>query len=141
MCELEQTLHDYCEAAHGTGECFDDPAKANRCARELYTHYIALRQTQLGRDAIASLMNHENPNIRLWAAAHSLEWAPAMATAILEELRDSDGPASFDAKWTLKEYKRKGRLSVLPLLEPEFSCARVSIARGEPDVPETTQAV
>jgi hypothetical protein len=30
---------------------------------------------------------------------------------------------------------------VLPLLEPEFSCARVSIAQGEPDVPETTQAV
>jgi hypothetical protein len=35
----------------------------------------------------------------------------------------------------------RGSSSVLPLLEPEFSCARVSIAQGEPDVPETTQAV
>jgi hypothetical protein len=29
----------------------------------------------------------------------------------------------------------------LPILEAEFSCARVSIARGEPDVPKTAKAV
>jgi hypothetical protein len=33
------------------------------------------------------------------------------------------------------------RETVLRLMEPEFSCARVSLARGEPDVPETAKAV
>ncbi|NQU19711.1 MAG: DUF2019 domain-containing protein [Candidatus Nealsonbacteria bacterium] len=56
-------------------------------------------------------MSHDNPHVRLWAAAHSLEWAPDAARVALEKLRDGDGPGSFDAKWTLKEYERKGRLS------------------------------
>jgi len=112
-------VRNYCEAACGTARLVDamthslDPAKANQCADELHAHYLALRHTQAGRDAITSLMSHEDTSVRLWAAGHSLEWAPDAAQAVLEELRDSDGPVSFEAKWTLIEYHR-GRLSFGP---------------------------
>ena len=116
MCEFESAVRGYCEAARSTARLVDaanlslHPAKANKCADELHAHYVALRQTQAGRDAITSLMGHEHPSVRLMAAAHSLEWAPDAARVALEELRDSGGPVSFEAEMTLKEYQ-KGRLS------------------------------
>ncbi len=117
MNELESTLRAYCDAAQGTARLVDaidqslDPVKADRCFGQLHAQYVVLRQTQAGRDAITSLMSHEHPSVRLWAASHSLEWAPDAARATLEQLRVSDGPVSFEAKWTLKEYQKKGRLS------------------------------
>jgi hypothetical protein len=116
MYDLDSAVRAYCEAALGTARVVDaanlslDPGNANRCADELHAQYVVLRQTQAGRDAVTSLITHAEPSVRLWAAAHSLEWAPDVARVALEELRDSGGPVSFEAKWTLKEYE-KGRLS------------------------------
>jgi putative restriction endonuclease len=70
----------------------------------------------------------------------------------LEEIPDDDIAALSEQRQrivqTVSRLSRRGSFRqqvkfayVLPLLEPEFSCARVSIAQGEPDVPETTQAV
>jgi hypothetical protein len=109
MAELENALRGYCEAAAGTAASV--PAIANRWARQLCAYYMILRKTQAGKDAIASLMSHEDRHVRLWAAAHSLEWAPDSARAALERMRDSGGAGAFDAKWTLIEYQEKGRLS------------------------------
>lgn len=116
MIEVESAARGYCDAARGTARLVDatnlslDPVKANNSADELQAHYIVLRRTQVGRDAITSLMGHEHLSVRLMAAAHSLEWAPDTARVVLEELRDSGGPVSFEAEMTLKEYQ-KGRLS------------------------------
>jgi hypothetical protein len=58
-------------------------------------------------------MFDEDPNVRLWAAAHSLEWTPQAAQVELERLIDNGGMLGFEAETTLKEYQ-KGRLSFGP---------------------------
>jgi transposase len=52
-----------------------------------------------------------------------------------------NGAAAFERRNIRATEAKDRQLAVLPLLEPEFSCARVSIARGEPDVPKTAKAV
>lgn len=98
----------YRVAALGTGTL--DPKKNNKNVDMLHSCYKHLRATEEGRAGIILLVSDDNPHVRVWAAAHSLEWDPAIARPALEALRDSNGPASFAAKWTLKEYD-EGNLS------------------------------
>ena len=104
---VSELLEKYREAAEGTAE--QNPKIQNKWADELHRYYKLLRATDEGRSAIMTLLTDPSPHVRVWAGAHSLEWAPAAARAALEILRDSDGPCSFDAKMTLREYDR-GRL-------------------------------
>ena len=60
-------------------------------------------------DAIRQLMADPEPSVRCCAAANSLQWKPEDARRVLEKLRDSQGPFSFDAEMTLSEFD-KGRL-------------------------------
>ena len=106
--KLIEILANYRDAAIGTAAL--DSTQNNMCVDRLHSCYKILRETDDGRAGIISLISDENPHVRGWAAAHSLEWAPQIAKLALEDLRDSDGPASFSAKWTLKEFS-KGRLS------------------------------
>ena len=99
---VAQLLAEYREAAAGTGTL--DFKKNNTNAQKLHTCYKELREIDEGRAAIVGSISDGNPHVRVWAAAHSLQWAPEIARRALEALRDSDGPASFTAKWTLKEY-------------------------------------
>lgn len=63
-----------------------------------------------GRMALLDLLNHPDPHVRTWAAAHSLEFAPDRAEATLNEVAQSDvGIVSFDAEITLEQWK-KGEL-------------------------------
>ena len=41
------------------------------------------------------------------AAAHSLQWNPGIARRVLETLKNSHGPFSFDAEMTLKEFEKR----------------------------------
>jgi hypothetical protein len=114
MDEINESIRRYREAAQGTARLMDaanmDPKKVNKCADEVRAQYIILRRTEEGRTAIISLISHEDPSVRLLAASHSLEWEPAAAKEVLEELRDSNGPVSFEAEMTLKEFEKR-RLS------------------------------
>lgn len=65
-----------------------------------------------GRDAqlgLIELLNYTNFDVRLWAATHSLEFAPELGEPVLTELSNSGDLAGFDAKMTLSEW-RKGTL-------------------------------
>jgi hypothetical protein len=111
MSELANELHKYCEAAQGQKKfSFTDSKKANECYRDLQACYEALRQSHEGRDAITSLLSHDDLAVRLWAAAHSLEWTPGAARELLEQIRDGGGSGSFTAEMTLQQYDEKGRL-------------------------------
>ncbi len=101
------TLHR--EYAKGTSD--PDPKKANRCAKQLAKYYEESSTTKEGQSAIQSFISDPNPHIRCWASAHSLKWYPKLALASLEELAESDGSCSFDARIIVDEYK-KGRLSL-----------------------------
>jgi uncharacterized protein DUF2019 len=100
---LQELLKSYQKAAEGTGAGVD-PEQNNQNVDKLHECYKQLKMTKEGREAIMSLINDPNPFVRCWAAAHSLQWIPAIARSALEALRDSNGPGSFDAKWTLIEF-------------------------------------
>ena len=89
--------------------CDPDPKKANKGAKQLHACYKILRESKEGREALIGLMEDSDPSVRCWSAAECLQWNPDAARRVLEMLRDSQGPFSFDAEMTLKEYDN-GRL-------------------------------
>ncbi len=94
----------YRAAAEGTSN--PDPNEANKWYDQVHAIYKQLRRTAEGKDKITELISDPSPNIRMLAAAHSLMWAPDIARKALETLRDSNGPRSFEAKMTLKEFEK-----------------------------------
>jgi hypothetical protein len=72
---------------------------------------LRLRDSGEGRAVIEKLAVDSNPQVRGWSAVHAWKWNPALARQVLTELRDGDGPGSFEAKWTLVEMD-KGSLNV-----------------------------
>jgi hypothetical protein len=106
--EIDEVLAQYKDGALGTSD--RDPRKANKAQARMHAAYKSLRETVEGREAILSLLDDPSPHVRCWAAAHSLEWNEVAAVTVLEGLRESRGPCSFDAEMTLAEF-RKGQLS------------------------------
>ena len=107
--ELAELLARYRAAAMGTDD--SDTKRQHRCADTVHACYKALRQTEDGRKGLAGLMSDPSPSVRVWAASHSLAWAPATARATLESIRTSGVfPHAFDADITLEEFD-KGTLS------------------------------
>jgi hypothetical protein len=106
---VSELLAKYSEAAAGTAET--TPNIQNKWADILHECYKSLCKSEEGRRGIIVLMNDGNPNVRLWAASHSLQWTPEAASKVLENLRDAVGfPCSFNAEITLEEFQ-KGSLS------------------------------
>jgi len=87
-----------------------DPRKSNKCHDKWHACYKILRETEEGRQAIIRLLQDTEPSVRCGAAAHSLQWVQDNARQVLEALRDSKGPCSFEAEMILNEFE-KGRLT------------------------------
>ena len=87
-----------------------DPDEANRFHDECHSSYRVLRETDEGRKAIMSLMSDPDRSVQCSAAAHSLQWWPDRARAVLEALGASGGVCSFEAKTVLEEFD-KGSLT------------------------------
>lgn len=68
-----------------------------------------LRQTAEGRQGIEQLLSHPNRGVRLEAAFVCLEWTPALAIPVLQDLVIPRGTQSLAAEMTLSEYSA-GRL-------------------------------
>lgn len=106
--DIETLFLQYIQGADGTKN--KNPKIANKSHDRMHVAFKILRESEEGRQKIISLLDHEGPHVRLWAAAHSLKWVPDEAKLVLEALRDSDGPGSISAGITLKEFE-KGSLS------------------------------
>lgn len=102
---ITDLIADYRIAAIAAQE-IEAPRLQNRWAARLHKAYKALRVDADGRAAIRLLMEDPSCHVRLWAAAHCLDWCPGEAQVELERLRDSDEFASFDARWVLIEHHR-----------------------------------
>src|SRR2546430_2188598 len=96
MDNIVELASKYRRGAEGTSD--RDYKVANKWHDYMHSQYLILRESNDGRLAIAALFCDLSPHVRIWAATHSLAWNAAAAVTVLEEIRDSDGPCSFDAK-------------------------------------------
>ncbi|HLX51222.1 MAG TPA: DUF2019 domain-containing protein [Streptosporangiaceae bacterium] len=92
-------------------EARENPDEANSIFKVHHSVYKILRDTPEGREAIISFMEDPLTPVRLLAATHSLQWQPAQAQAVLEEIMQQTNPYATDAKWTLRSY-RNGKLDL-----------------------------
>ena len=110
MSAIDDLLRQFKEAVIKNAEySMRDPKMANKATAAARECCKELTLTEQGRQGLIALMSDENPHVRSAAASRSLAWEPDRARKVLEEVRDSDGPGAFGAKWTLIEYG-KGRL-------------------------------
>lgn len=107
----EQELIDsYVLAAslHGSATEAGDSDTANRQYDVVAAVYDELRR-RAAEKALLPLLSHDNPNVRKWAGAHALEFAPTDGELALRTVAAGSGIAAFNAQMTLREW-HAGRL-------------------------------
>jgi hypothetical protein len=77
-------------------------------ADEIASVYAELRRRD-GRSALLPLLDADEPGVRVWAAAHALEFAPDKGEVVLVQLSQREDVIGFTAATTLDEW-RAGRL-------------------------------
>lgn len=89
---------------HALSRC--DFKEVNRQAARLSKLYLAIRsQPHDSRvEMLLPLLNHIQLGVRLWAAAHALEFAPQLAEPVLHRLMNAKGLASQIAAATLRDW-------------------------------------
>lgn len=93
---------------HGQATRSGDAKAGNAAAATISSIYRELRVRDR-RSVLLPLTGHEDDGVRLWAAAHSLEFAPSDGELVLEELEGGVGPLAFSAEMTLRRW-RSGQL-------------------------------
>ena len=107
-----ELLHMYEQAAveHGKGKLSGAIKVTNQAADRIAAIYRELRSRgDTERRAILPLLLSDDPNVRAWAGAHALEFAPDQGEPILAELAKERGLIGFGAYMTLKVW-REGQL-------------------------------
>jgi hypothetical protein len=110
---VEQLTAAYQRAAsaHGQATAAGDHEAANRHHDLVAAIYRELRSRGLlAQKALLPLMQDPDDAVRSWAASHALEFSPEQAEPVLIALAESRGISAFNAKMTLREW-RKGNLS------------------------------
>ncbi len=108
MNDVAQMIRDY-ERLAVAWDVERNAKKANRIFDKLHTLALRLRDSAAGREALESLLRHDNRGVRLKAASDCLAWGSTDALAVLEALIHPRGLHSLDAEMTLREY-RAGRM-------------------------------
>ena len=102
-------VRTHAEAAelHGRASIDGDHNSATVQYARLIAAWRELRaQGEDGRSVLTGLLHDSNPRVRLWAAPHVLEFAPALAEAELERLAQRPvGVVRLDAEMTLSEWR------------------------------------
>ena len=104
-------LDEYIKAAieHGQGIEAGDPDVSN-AAYERHAHLLARFFPEEQRRQLVSLLNHESPSVRLWAALDTFQLDPKRSVEVLEAVAREPGLVGFSAEITLREL-RAGRLA------------------------------
>ena len=98
-------------SAHGRASASGDSRAANRAYKRLAVAYRTLRARGPGSQAkLVRLIKDRDAGVRVWVAAHALEFSPAAGEPVLVDLATRPGPVGVDAKITLQEW-RAGRLT------------------------------
>ncbi len=91
--------------AHGDASVEGDHTRANVSYDELIKCFKELRKSGKAAELLG-LLNHSDPNVRLWAATHSLELDGQKAVAVLRELATADHFSSFSAQIILDQWEK-----------------------------------
>ncbi len=106
MC-FDHPLDQYISSAksHGEASVSGDHKKANDSYDRIIASFKKLKA--IGRsDRLLGLLSHDDANVRLWAATHSLEWDEGEAIRTLRALAASDEFASFSAQVILEQWDK-----------------------------------
>jgi hypothetical protein len=104
----EQLVAIYRQAA--LEHSHSDGAAGNAAADRIAAVYRELRSRGLEHQKrLLPLLLREDDGVRVWAAAHALEFEPRQGEAILSEIAKGMGMKAFSAKMALKSW-REGNL-------------------------------
>ena len=105
---IEQLVSHYIEAAaqHRTVSAVGDHHDADKISTVLNTLYREMvRRGKQAQQTLLALTSHDDPAVRLWAARHSMDFAPQKAALVLKQLTKSGGIISMDAATALREWQ------------------------------------
>ncbi len=103
--ELVKEFAD-CVAAQGDAIAKSDPNAGNRFARRYIAAFENIRgHGDLGRDALAGLLDDARPEVRVMAAAYLLRHSGDRARAVLEAEAKGKGVVAFGAAQALQRWK------------------------------------
>jgi hypothetical protein len=106
--DLDPRAEIYARAAasHGRATIDGDYKMANAAHDLLTAVYRELRE-QGQRQLLLPLLTHGDAAVRVWAAAHALEFEPACGQRVLEDIASTDeGIQSFNAEQTLRVWRQ-----------------------------------
>ena len=105
VAELVKEFAD-CVAAQSEAIAKADPITGNRFAKRYIAAFEELRaHGNLGRDALADLLDDNRPDVRVMAAACLLRHSGDRARAVLEAEAKGNGLAAFGAAHALQRWK------------------------------------
>jgi hypothetical protein len=84
---LGEVLDRYRETLAKLDGVRGNPRRWNRLVDEAQLYHLRLRESEEGRAGIEGLLADGEPEVRGWAAAHALLWAPEKARPVLEALQ------------------------------------------------------
>jgi hypothetical protein len=99
----------YAQAAAEQGHYSEagDHKRANRRTATIAAIYRELRgRSDDAKEALRPLLYDANEHVRLWAAAHALDFSPSDGEPVLSELTNLRGLAGLNAKMTLREWRQ-----------------------------------
>ncbi|PTM59162.1 hypothetical protein [Desmospora activa] len=110
---FRRSVEMYIDACQQQGQAWEkgDYQSANECNKLKVMHLHKLKRSEKGIKALVSLMDHDDPYVKLSAAVHSLPYEETRALKNLQYLQGITGILGFHAETALKEWK-KGNLKV-----------------------------
>lgn len=111
---IEKYIQDYLEATIKYSQGLKDPNQSTKTINKYYDlkekYYKVLYDLgDEGKKAIANLMYHPEPYVRLSAAKHSLSYCEDEAKKVLASFKYDFGNLGMNARVILKEWKKKQR--------------------------------
>jgi hypothetical protein len=106
----DELLRLYVDGARAHGEAtFAGKAKAANKAHGIAAASYRELRNRKRQNILLPLLHSTEPYVRIWAAAHALEFAPEQGEPVLEAFLGSRGFLALDARMTLKMW-REGNL-------------------------------
>lgn len=102
----------YAMAAEAYGNAVEegDAEESNRQFQIIEDSFKTLKQQgAAGLESIAALLKADNPGVRLWSAAHLLNYPEYGSLLVLEKLKRSSSVLALTAEITLEQW-RNGNL-------------------------------